>query len=114
MKTDSPRRRLAIDIALCVLLLAAGAQLAGVRREGTALDWLMFPPIVLPILLRYRAPFAAASAFAAGCVVSGLPLFDQFRLPIAIPVALLIAYPLGRRAEQRRAARPTLPDRTVP
>jgi signal transduction histidine kinase len=103
VKTDSPRRRLAIDLALCAVLLAFGVRITGLADDGTPIDWLMFPPIVLPVLLRRRAPFAAAAAFAAGCVVSALPVFNQFRLPVAIPVALLIVYPLGRDSERRRA-----------
>jgi signal transduction histidine kinase len=103
VKTDSPRFRGAIDVALCVLLLAAGAQLTTVHEEGTAIDWLMFPPLVLPILWARSRPFAAAVAFSAGCLVSGLPLFDQFRLPIVLAAALLIVYPLGRRCPRRRA-----------
>src|SRR5215211_9328838 len=70
---------------------------------GTVLDSLLLPAVVLPILLRRRRPFAAAAALAAGCVVSGIPTFDQFRLGVAIPAAMLVLYPLARDTERRRA-----------
>src|SRR5205814_10280568 len=61
------------------------------------------PTVILPILLRHRAPFAASAALAAGCVVSGIPTFDQFRLGVAIPAAMLILYSLARDADRARA-----------
>lgn len=70
---------------------------------GTTLDTILLPTLILPILLRRRAPFAAAVALAAGCVVSGIPTFDQFRLIAAIPAALLILFSLAVRADRARA-----------
>ena len=105
----SPRRRLAVDLAILALLLYTGwditTQTGADYGAGatTDLDTVLIPALILPFLLRRRAPFAAAAAFAAGCVVSGLPTLDQFRIPVAIPVALLIVYPLGRGTEQRAA-----------
>jgi signal transduction histidine kinase len=96
-------RRTAIDVALCLLLLASGVQAAGSNYGGSPIDWLMVPLVVLPVLLRRRAPFVAAAAFALGCLLSGLPVFNQFRIPFALPAALLIVYPLGRSCERARA-----------
>lgn len=70
---------------------------------GTVWDSLLLPAVILPILVRRRAPFAAATLLAAGCVVSGLPTFDQFRLAAAIPAGMLISYSLGARSERAKA-----------
>jgi signal transduction histidine kinase len=61
------------------------------------------PAVILPVLLRKRAPLAAAAALAAGAVVSGIPTFDQVRCGFAVPAALLILFSLGNRADLRRA-----------
>ena len=63
-----------------------------------------------------RSPAAPASAggraaLAAGCVVSALPTFDQFRLVVAVPVALLVLFSLARSPRRgprggRSAGRP--------
>jgi hypothetical protein len=109
VNTGSARRRLAIDLAICAILLYVGLDITTGSHEqqgagaSTDLDTLLVPLLVLPILLRFRAPFAAAAALAAGCVLSGLPTLDQFRVPVAIPAALLIVYPLGRDTDLRRA-----------
>ena len=66
-------------------------------------DSLLLPTVILPILLRRRAPFAAAALLAAGCVVSGAPTFDQFRLAAAVPAGMLILYSLATRADRPRA-----------
>lgn len=104
------RRSLLIDLAICVALLAAAVPVtlqpdapegAG---AGTPWDTVLLPAAVLPLLLRGRSPFIAAAALAAGCVVSGIPTFDQYRLGAAIPAAMLIAFSLGRRERRRRAA----------
>jgi signal transduction histidine kinase len=107
--TRSRRRRLAIDLAICAALLYAGLRITtdpGTTQGAgadTYLDTLLIPAVIFPILLRHSAPFAAAAALAAGCVVSGLPTFDQFRVPVVIPAALLIVYPLGRDTELPKA-----------
>lgn len=109
MITGSKRRRLAVDLAICAALLFTGVDITTdtgpTRGAGadTDVDTLLVPALILPILLRHRAPFAAAAALAAGCVVSGLPTLDQFRLPVVIPAALLIVYPLGRDTERPKA-----------
>ena len=61
------------------------------------------PAVVLPILLRWRWPFAAALALLAGVVISGVPTFDQFRLGVAIPAAMLISFALASQTELHRA-----------
>jgi len=109
VKNGSRRRRWAIDLGICALLLYTGVQITTQYKASqgagvdTNLDTILVPALILPLLLRHRAPLAAAAAFAAGCVVSAIPTFDQFRLPVAIAVALLIVYPVGRDAERRRA-----------
>jgi signal transduction histidine kinase len=100
---------MAIDAAICAVLLYTGLRIttdvsapqgAG---AGTSWDTILIPAAILPVLLRGRAPLAAAAAFAAGCVVSALPTFDQFRVPVVLPAALLIAYSTGREPHLRRA-----------
>ena len=59
--------------------------------------------MILPVLLRRRAPLIAAALLAVGCVVSGIPTFDQFRLAAAVPAAMLILYSLATRAERAQA-----------
>jgi signal transduction histidine kinase len=102
-------RGVAFDLALCAALMAFAVPItlqpdrpigAG---AGTDLDTILLPTVILPILLRRRAPFAAASLLAAGCVVSGIPTFDQFRLGVAIPAALAILYSLARDTDRPRA-----------
>jgi signal transduction histidine kinase len=99
----------AVDLAVCLALVAAfipvttqpdAPEGAG---AGTVVDTLLLPLVALPILLRRRAPFAAAAALAIGCVVSGIPTFDQFRLGVAIPAGMLVLYSLGNRSEKRPA-----------
>src|SRR4051794_1987506 len=102
MRRDSLRRDRAIDIALCALLLGFGVYITSLA-DGTPLDWLISPPIIAAVLLRRTAPFAAAAAVAVGSVWSALPIFSGFRVPVALFVALLIVYPLGRDTDRRRA-----------
>ena len=54
-------------------------------------------PVAAPVSLRCRR------IFAVGCVVSGIPTFDQFRLVVAIPVAVMVLYSLGTRRARTRA-----------
>lgn len=109
VKTGSRRGQLALDLTLGAALFAFGAP-ATMQSDspdglgaGTELDTVLLPTVILPILLRRRAPFAACAALAAGCVVSGVPTFDQFRLAVAIPAALLVLYSLATREERARA-----------
>lgn len=106
VRKDSRRGPLVVDLALCAALLAVVVPVTLSSDEagaGTALDTVFAPAVVLPILLRRRHPFAAAAALAAGCVISGIPTFDQFRLGAAIPAGMLVLYPLARQCERRRA-----------
>jgi hypothetical protein len=109
MNAWSRRGHLVLDLAICAALLAFGVSITTQpdaptgAGAGTDLDTVLLPAVVLPVLLRRRAPFAAAAALAAGCVVSGIPTFDQFRLGLAIPAALLILFSLARHAERPRA-----------
>lgn len=106
MKEGSPRGRLAIDLTICAALMAFGVSVTtrgDAAGAGTHLDTVLLPTVIFPILLRRRAPFAAAATLAAGCVVSGIPTFDQFRLGVAIPAAMLILFPLARDTDRGRA-----------
>jgi signal transduction histidine kinase len=102
------RRALALDAVLCLALLAAGVpptMQSGKIGAGTALDTVLLPTLIVPILLRRRSPVLAAGAFAAGSVVSAIPTFDQFRVIVAVPVAALIVYQLARDSEPRHPIR---------
>jgi signal transduction histidine kinase len=104
--TDSRRRDFLIDLALCVVLLGLSIPVtmqSGEVGAGTVIDTLVLPAVALPVLWRRRAPFGAAAAMAVACVVSGIPTFNQFRLGVAIPAAMLVLYSLASRAERRRA-----------
>jgi signal transduction histidine kinase len=106
MKEGSRRTRVAVDLGLCAALMAFGVSVTTRSDEagaGTGFDTVLLPTVILPILLRRRHPFAAAAALAAGCVVSGVPTFDQFRLGVAIPAALLILFPLARQVDRPHA-----------
>jgi signal transduction histidine kinase len=95
-----------LDLGLCTVLLGWGAymtMLPNGNGADTAVDTLVMPAVILPVLLRRRAPFAAAAALATGAVVSGIPTFDQVRCGFAVPAALLILFSLGTRADLRRA-----------
>ena len=100
------RSPLALDVVPCAAIVAyAAPPTMGIDAPagydaGTAWDTVLLPLVVLPVLLRRRAPFLAAAAFAAGCVASGVPTFDQFRIAAAIPAALLVVFALARRAER--------------
>jgi signal transduction histidine kinase len=100
---------LALDLAICAALMAFGVSVTTQpdapvgAGAGTNLDTVLLPAVILPILLRRRAPLAAAAALAAGSVVSAIPTFDQFRLGVAIPAGLLIAFSLGHREDRAKA-----------
>jgi len=109
VKRGSRRLRWGIDLGICAVLLYTGFDITTNYESSqgagadTNVDTLLIPTLILPILLRHRAPFAAAVTFAAACVVSGIPTFDQFRVPVAIPAALLIVYSAGRETDLARA-----------
>ncbi|MFL5825199.1 MAG: sensor histidine kinase [Thermoleophilaceae bacterium] len=109
MTTGSRRGRLALDLVICAALLALGASVTtqsdAPTGAGAGTDWdtVLLPTLLVPVLFRRRAPFAAAVALAAGCVVSGIPTFDQFRLGVAVPAAMLVLYSLGRGTDRDRA-----------
>jgi signal transduction histidine kinase len=105
----SHRLRWAIDLGICAVLLYTGVDITTNYESSqgagvdTNVDTLLIPTLILPLLLRHRAPLAAAATFAAACVISGIPTFDQFRLPVAIAAALLIVYSAGREPDRARA-----------
>jgi signal transduction histidine kinase len=109
VKTGSSRGAFAIDLVVCAVLLGVtvpatmGIDAPDDFDAGTDLDTVLLPAVVLPILLRRRWPLLAAAAFAAGCVVSGIPTFDQFRLIAAVPAAMLIVFSGGARLDRARA-----------
>ena len=107
--TGASRRWFVIDLAICVAMLdyMVSATMepdapAGIGA-GTVWDSLLLPTVILPVLLRRRAPLVAAALLAVGCVVSGIPTFDQFRLAAVVPAAMLILYSLATRAERAQA-----------
>ncbi len=96
----------AVDVAICVFLSLYAISATTdpeFNPSDTVLDTLLLPAVALPVLLRRRASLAAAWAFAAGCVVSGIPSFDQIRIPVAIPAALIIVFSLASRVDRPRA-----------
>jgi signal transduction histidine kinase len=102
----SGRRWFLIDVLVCAAMFVYMLPPTLSSEEvgaGTAWDSILLPAVILPVLLRRRDPLAAAALLAAGCVVSGLPTFDQFRLGAAIPAGMLIAYSLAARTERPRA-----------
>ncbi len=94
-----------LDVAICVVLLASGveATMQPDLANGTVLDTLLLPLVLAPVLLRRRWPLAACAALLLGSVLSGIPTFDQFRLELAIPAALLILFPAAARLPLRQA-----------
>ena len=71
--------------------------------RATTAGPLLLPTLLVPVFWRRRDPLAAACALAAACVVSGIPTFNQFRLVVAIPVAVLVLMSLAARAATARA-----------
>jgi signal transduction histidine kinase len=101
----SPRRWLLVDVAICaaMFVFVLPATLSADEIGGnTVWDSILLPAVILPVLLRRREPFGAAVLLAAGCAVSALPTFDQFRLAAAIPAGMLIAYSLATRCDRPR------------
>ncbi len=101
------RRDLAIDLGICAAIVAYGLPPmldAGVNDpRATTIGPLLIPALLVGVFLRRSHPLVAACVFAAGCVVSGIPTFHQFRLVVAIPVAVAILFPLSTRAPRGRA-----------
>jgi signal transduction histidine kinase len=100
------RRWFLVDVAICAAMLAYMLPPTLSSDEigaGTVWDSILLPAVILPVLLRRRDPFAAAALLAAGCVVSGIPTFNQFRLAAAIPAGMLVAYSLATRTDRPRA-----------
>ena len=96
----------AVDLAICVVLSLYAISATTdptFNPSDTVIDTLLLPTVAIPVLLRRRASLAAAWAFAAGCVVSGIPTFDQIRIPVAIPAALIIVYSLACRVDRSKA-----------
>jgi hypothetical protein len=94
-----------LDPALAAALTVIGLLItfdAG-NGDGTAIDSLVIATVTLPVAWRRRAPLAAAAALGVGCVVSGVPTFDQTRCGVAIPAALLILFSLAARRERGEA-----------
>jgi signal transduction histidine kinase len=91
----SHRLRWAIDLGICAVLLYTGVDITTNYESSqgagvdTNVDTLLIPTLILPLLLRHRAPLAAAATFAAACV--------------AIAAALLIVYSAGREPDRARA-----------
>jgi signal transduction histidine kinase len=106
-RVDQRRRETVIDLGLCAAIVAYGLpptlDPTVNNPEATVAGALLLPTLLLPILWRRRDPFNAACALAAACVVSGIPTFDQFRLVVAIPAAVLVLYSLATRAARDRA-----------
>src|SRR5215831_7759830 len=92
---------LGVDLLVCAALVAFGISVTtrSDLANGTFVDTLVLPIVVAPLLLRRRWPFEAAVALFAATVLSGIPTFDQFRLGLAIPVGMLVAFTLAARCE---------------
>jgi signal transduction histidine kinase len=105
---DRPGRRgrRLLELAIWVALLAFALPVTLRSDEagaGTWIDSLLLPAVVLPVLWRRSHPLAAAAALVAGCVVSALPTFEQFRLVVAIPAGMLIVFSVALREDRGRA-----------
>jgi glucose-6-phosphate-specific signal transduction histidine kinase len=100
---DRRSRDTAIDLGLCAAIVAYALppmMSPDVNTpDATLIGPLLLPVLLLPIAIRRRRPLAACLVLAAGCVISGIPTFDQFRLVVAVPVALLVLLSLSNRAE---------------
>ena len=100
-------RNLAIDFGICAAVVAYGLPPmldASVNDpRATTIGPLLIPALLVAVFLRRSHPLGAACVFAAGCVISAFPTFHQFRLVIAIPVAVAILFPLSTSAPRGRA-----------
>ncbi len=96
---------LGVDVLICVVLVAFGVSVdsSSDLANGTSVDTLLLPIVVLPILARRRWPLGAAVGLLAGAVISGIPTFDQFRLALVAPAGMLIAFSVASRCDRRRA-----------
>jgi signal transduction histidine kinase len=96
---DRRRRDLLIDLGLCAAITAYALPPMLDRTvndpRATLFGPLLAATFLVPVFLRRRAPLAAAAAFAIACVVSGVPTFHQFRLVVAVPVAVLVLLSLA-------------------
>jgi signal transduction histidine kinase len=101
------RRQTVIDLGLCAAILIVALPPAMdpnvTDPDATVAGPLLLTAFLLPIFWRRRDPPAATWMFAAACIVSGLPTFDQFRLLVAIPAALLVLYTLATRTPRPQA-----------
>ena len=95
------RRETAIDLGLCAAMVAYGLpptlDPSVNDPRATVAGALLMPTLLVPVFVRRRDPLVAAYLFAAGCVLSGIPTFNQFRLVVAVPVAVLVLISLGTR-----------------
>lgn len=96
---------LGFDLLFCGALLAFGISVTtrADLANGTIVDTLLLPAVVLPVLVSRRWPFLATVALFAGAVISGIPTFDQFRFGLAIPAAMLILFRVASRCKLRLA-----------
>ena len=104
---DRRRRDLAIDLGICAAMVAYALpptlDPSVNDPQATTAGALLLPTLLVPVFLRRRDPLTAACALAGACVVSGIPTFNQFRLVVAIPVAMLVLISLATRATTARA-----------
>jgi signal transduction histidine kinase len=93
---------LGLDALVCLALVAFGVSVTtrSDLANGTIVDTLVLPVVVLPVLLRRKWPLGAGVALFAGAVISGIPTFDQFRVGLAVPAAMLILFTLASRCER--------------
>lgn len=100
-------RDLLLDVGICLAIVALGLPPmldASVNDpRATTIGPLLIPALLVAIPLRRVSPLGAACVFATACVLSGIPTFHQFRLVIAVPVAVAIVFPLATRTSRGRA-----------
>jgi hypothetical protein len=101
------RRDLVIDVGICLAVAAYGLRPmldASVNDpRATTIGPLFIPALLVAVPLRRVSPLGAACVFAAACVLSGIPTFHQFRLVVAVPVAVAILFPLATRTSRGQA-----------
>lgn len=103
MDARSDARKWWWDIAVgaAILLIALPATFRDDVGGDAWLDSVLLPVLLVPLALRRRSPLLASAAFAVACVVSAIPTFDQIRIPAVVPVAMVLAFTLGRAADRR-------------